>query len=248
MDEQPPIFFEIHTELPREGPGKDAFTRQAFEMLPPLLEPKILDIGCGPGQQTLELARLSGGEVVALDMHQPYLDVLTEKIKGAGLSDLIKAVKGSMFDLNFPEESFDIIWAEGSIYIVGFAEGLKTWKRFLKPHGFLCVTEVAWLRADPPQEIQNFWEEGYPGITTIAENLNTVRKCGYDLIGHFVLPEEAWWDEYYAPLEKRIRMLQAKFQDDEPALATLSGELLEIDLYRHYSSWYGYVFFLMQKK
>ena len=36
-----------------------------MEYLPP--EPRILDIGCGPGVQTVELLRLSGGTVVALE-------------------------------------------------------------------------------------------------------------------------------------------------------------------------------------
>lgn len=43
------IFFEIHQDLPREGPGRDKYTRKAFQMLPAMDKPKILDIGCGPG-------------------------------------------------------------------------------------------------------------------------------------------------------------------------------------------------------
>ena len=36
MEDLPPIFFEIHTDLMRESPGRDRYTRQAFVMLPPL--------------------------------------------------------------------------------------------------------------------------------------------------------------------------------------------------------------------
>jgi ubiquinone/menaquinone biosynthesis C-methylase UbiE len=248
MKELPPIFFEIHQDLPREGPGKNIYTRQAFEMLPRLEKPRILDVGCGPGQQTLELARLSEGEVVALDMHQPYLDILEKKIEAAGLSDRIETVQGDMNKLDFPEENFDIIWAEGSIFIAGFERGIGDWKKFLKPQGFVCVTEAAWLKENPPPEIREFWEKCYPAITTIAENLNIIRACGYDNFGHFVLPEDSWWDEYYHPLEKRIQMLQEKYRSDKEALAILSDEMLEIDLFRRYSSWYGYIFFLMQKR
>lgn len=247
MNDLPPIFFEIHQDLPREGPGKDIYTRQAFEMLPQLERPRILDIGCGPGRQTLELARLSEGEIIGLDMHQPYLDVLADRIEKAGLSDRVKTKKGSMSDLDFPEESFDIIWAEGSIYIMGFEQGLRMWQRYLRAQGFLGVTDVSWLKTDPPREIREFWKDGYPAITTIMENLNIIRACGYDPIAHFVLPEDAWWDNYYRPLEKRIRMLQRKYRDDERAMESLSAELQEIDLYRRYSAWYGAVFYLMQK-
>ena len=34
--------------------------------------PRILDIGCGLGMQTIELAMLSEGQIDALDSHQPF--------------------------------------------------------------------------------------------------------------------------------------------------------------------------------
>jgi ubiquinone/menaquinone biosynthesis C-methylase UbiE len=131
------IFFEIHQNLPREGPGRNEYTRKAFEMLPKSDNPHILDIGCGTGGPTLELARLSKGEVLGVDIHQPYLDELARKAERAGLSDHVKAMKCSMSKMDFPDESFDIIWAEGSIFIIGFERGLKDWRRFLKPNGYL---------------------------------------------------------------------------------------------------------------
>ena len=38
------------------------YTRKAFRMLSQMDKPRILDIGCGSGAPTLELARLSQGE------------------------------------------------------------------------------------------------------------------------------------------------------------------------------------------
>jgi SAM-dependent methyltransferase len=241
------IFFEIHQDLPREGPGRDKYTRKAFRMLPKIEKPHILDIGCGPGGPTMALAKLSQGNVTGLDIHQPYLEKLQRKIKEAGFSDRVQAVKGSMLEMHFPEESFDILWAEGSIFIIGFERGLKEWRRFIKPHGFLVIHEMAWLRADPPQEISEYWKKVYPGIKTISENLGLIPGCGYRLIGHFPLPEEAWWIEYYSPLEKRIQNLRKKYKNNPRALAMLDNEQREIDLYRKYSKWYGSVFFVMQK-
>ena len=241
------IFFEIHRDLPREGPGRNQYTRKAFRMLPKMEKPRILDVGCGPGAPTMELARVSQGDVIGLDIHQPYLDKLQRKIEEAGLSDRVQAVKGSMLEMDFPDESFDILWAEGSIFIIGFERGLKVWRRFLKPDGFLVVHEMTWLKSDPPQEISDYWKQVYPGIKTVPENLKLIPGCGYRLIGHFPLPENAWWDEYYNPLEKRIQMLRKKYKNDPKALAVLDNEQLEIDLYRKYSKWYGSVFYVMQK-
>ena len=73
------IFFEIHQNLPREGPGRNKYTKMAFDLIPPLKNPKILDIGCRPGDQTIKIAKLSKGSVIGIDIHQPYLDVLSKK-------------------------------------------------------------------------------------------------------------------------------------------------------------------------
>jgi len=241
------IFFEIHQDLPREGPGRNKYTRKAFKMLPKIDRPRILDIGCGPGGQTMELARLTQGEVIGIDIHQPYLDKMADKIKKEGLSGRVHNINCSMLDMNFPDESFDIIWSEGSIYIIGFEKGLREWYRFIKPKGFLVVHEMTWLRPDPPKEIYDYWKEFYPKIKTVPENLKLIPACGYKLIGYFTLPEDAWWIEYYNPLEIRIKKLRKKYIDDLEALAVLDNEQREIDMYKKYYKWYGSVFFVMQK-
>lgn len=242
------IFFEIHQDLPREGPGRNKYTRKAYEMLPWLDQPRILDIGCGPGAQTLELARLSRGKVIGIDTHQPYLDKLQSKIAASGLEDRIQALNQSMFDVEYPAESFDIIWAEGAIYIIGFERGLREWKKLIKSRGFLVVNEMVWLHPNPPKEIHDYWREHYPEIMTTEENIDIIRHCDYDLLGCFPLPEDAWWKEYYGPLKERIQMLKQKYRDNTQALNVLSEEQMEIEMYGKYNQWYGFVFFVMQKK
>ena len=81
-EELPKIFWEVHCDLPREGPGDNDSTKKAYMMLKDLPEnPRILDIGCGPGMQTIELAKLSGGQIFAVDNHQPFLEQLKKNPK-----------------------------------------------------------------------------------------------------------------------------------------------------------------------
>jgi ubiquinone/menaquinone biosynthesis C-methylase UbiE len=242
------IFFEIHKDLLREGPGRDQYTKRAFQMIPPIKNPKILDIGCGPGVPTVLLAKLSYGEVIGIDTHQPYLDELEGRAKDANLSHKVKILNCSMTDMDFPPESFDIIWSEGSIYVIGFEEGLKQWRSLIKPKGYLAVHEMVWLRDNPPHEVVNYWKRYYPGIKTIKKNLNVISKSKYKLFGHFPLPDDAWWEGYYHPLEKRVNMLKKKYEGNQKVLERLNTEQEEIDIYKKFKKWYGSAFFIMQKK
>lgn len=242
------IFFELHQDLPREGPGDNPSTRKALALLvdlPP--RPLILDIGCGPGMQTVELARCTNGKIIAIDTHQPFLEKLKQRAQAEGLSDKITTINMSMFALDFEAKSFDAIWSEGAIYIMGFEQGLRACQPLLKPGGYVAVSEICWLRPQPPSEVQTFWAANYPGMRTVEENLEIVRAAGYREVGNFVLPPSAWWEGYYTPQAARIAMLRTKYRDDVEAIQLLDESQLEIDLYRKYSDWYGYVFYIMQK-
>jgi len=241
------LFFEIHKDIPREGSGRDEYTQKAYEMIPTIKQPKILDIGCGPGLQTIKLAKISSGNVIGIDIHQPYLDRLKELIKREKLQNRVEAVNQSMLDIKYPKDYFDIIWAEGSIFVIGFENGLIEWKKYIKPNGYLAVHEMAWLKNNPPKEIEDYFKKVYPQITTIENNLKIIKKCNYKLLGYFPLPDDAWWELYYNPLEKRINKLKLKYKNNREALDYLNEEQKEIDLYRKYNMWYGSVFFVMQK-
>ena len=82
------VFFEVHRDLPREGPGDNESTKKAYLMLNDLPEkPRILDVGCGPGMQTITLAKLSKGRIDAVDNHQPFLEQLKKKAAEEGASE-----------------------------------------------------------------------------------------------------------------------------------------------------------------
>jgi len=242
------VFFEIHRGLPQEGPGSDAATLEALSCVGQLpTRPRILDIGCGPGRQTLFLAERTSGHITAVDNHQPYLDELLRRAKEKGLADRITTLQRSMDALPFEEGAFDLIWAEGSVYIMGFAEGLRDWRRFLRPEGAMAVTELCWLVDSPPEEARSFFREAYPAMRSVAENTGIATKTGYSVVAVFFLPESAWWDDYYTPMEERILDLQRRYASEPAILETLREEQKEIDLYRRHSNAYGYVFFIMSR-
>jgi SAM-dependent methyltransferase len=240
------LFWEIHSDNPREGPGEFQSTKRAFDMLKDLpSNPRILDIGCGPGMQTVDLSRLTDGTITAIDNHQQFLEDLGKKVEHNGLNDRITTHLGDMRDLHFEEGTFDIIWAEGSIYVIGFEKGFLQWRLLLKDGGYLVASELTWLRADAPKEVQDYFIKEYPGMQDIEGNLRTIQKAGYRHIGHFVLPESAWWF-YYSPIEEKISQLRQKYEGLPEALAVLEDHQREIDIFRRYSEYYGFVFYVAQ--
>jgi ubiquinone/menaquinone biosynthesis C-methylase UbiE len=196
--------------------------------------------------QTITLAKLSGGKIVALDNHQPFLEQLKESAEKEGVKNRIKPVNGDMFALDYGDESFDLIWSEGAIFVIGFERGLREWRRLLTEKGYLVVSELSWLRKDAPEEPRKFMKQAYPAIKTIEENIYVVKKIGYRLVGSFVLPENSWWDNYYTPIESKLASLKARYKDDEEALQYISLEETEIEMFRKHSAFYGYAFYIMQ--
>ena len=75
------------------------YSRKALRMIPVIERPRIIDIGCGSGVSTIELARLTDGEITGLDIDQTALDRLNSKIKKAGLSDRFKTLNCSLLDM-----------------------------------------------------------------------------------------------------------------------------------------------------
>jgi SAM-dependent methyltransferase len=242
-------FYELFCGLPRGGPGDNKYTQKAFSYLKKLpSEPLILDIGCGPGMHTLELVRLSKGKIIALDNYQPFLDILMQKAIEEGFDKRIIPKNQSMLEMDFDNNTFDIIWSEGSLYFMGFQNGLKRCNQLLKNKGYLVVTEAVLLLPNLPKPLKKFWDEGYPDIKDIKSNISLIQNEGFHLLSHFTLPKSSWIDNFYSPMEKRIKELKKKYHDKKIALQVFEECEKEIKIFNKYSDYFGYEFFVMQKR
>lgn len=247
MDEMQ-YFYELYEALPRCGPGDNQSTRRAFSAITDVpKQPKILDIGCGPGVQTIELAKLSHGEIIALDNHQAFLDRLVKNAVSDGIMKQIVPKNMSMLEMDFANDTFDIIWSEGALYFMGFQQGLKKCHQLLKSHGYLAVTEIVYLAKDLPAPLVNYFENEYPDIKLIQDNITLIQKVGFQLISHFTLAKSTWLDEYYVPIERELNRLIDKYAGNEVAQSVFAEVKKEIEIYKKYSDYFSYEFFIMQK-
>ena len=243
------IFFEVFESLPRQGPGNRACAARALAFcreLPPA--PAVLDLGCGVGGQTLHLAELTSGSIVALDSHAPSIERLRATVAARGLAERIRPVVGDMASPGLPSASFDLVWSEGALYNIGIENALRICHGLLRPGGYLAFTDAVWRKENPPPEVKASFELDYPAMARVSDILAVIERAGFALLGHFSLPDEAWWDDFYTPMQQHIEDLRSRYADDGKALAVLDQLAQEPAMHRRHSDHYAYEFFVVCRK
>jgi len=243
------LLIDLHKNANRQGPGSDAESEKALSlaMIDRAASLKIADIGCGTGASALLLARLLGAQITAVDFLQDFLEVLIGRAENMGLSDKVTTLCRSMDDLPFGDEEYDVIWSEGAIYNIGFEKGVRDWNRFLKTGGMMVVSEITWLTADRPSELQEYWKNEYPEVDTASSKIAILENNGYSPVAYFVLPEHCWLDNYYRPMQDGFEAFLKRNGNSERAQAIVNAEKKEIALYEKYKAHYSYGVYIARK-
>ena len=244
------LLIDFHKDGQRQGPGSSADTLRALDLTGSTFEEgsSIADIGCGTGAQTIELARSTRGMIHAVDLFPVFLDKLHHTARTMGMENRIKTRQASMDNLPFEKESLDLIWSEGAIYNMGFESGIAYWRQFLKPGGYLAVSEITWITGSRPKEIEDFWSLHYPEIGTAGEKIQLLEANGYSLCGYFMLSQQSWLDEYYRPMEDRFSIFLERHANSESAQKLVSEHREELNLYQNFKNYYSYGFYVACKK
>jgi SAM-dependent methyltransferase len=242
------VFCDVYEAIPRQGPGNRACAVRALGLCVDLpASPSVLDLGCGVGGQTLQLADLTAGSIVALDQHAASIDRLDRTVAARGLAHRIRPVVGDMAHPGFGPESFDLVWSEGALYNIGIEKALGICRPMLRLGGYVVFTDAVWRKENPPAEVRAAFDPDYPGMGWVSDVVATIARCGLDLVGHFTLPDEAWWDDYYTPMLARIAQLRGGCARDAEAIAVLDQLERETQMHREHSAYYAYEFFVARR-
>ena len=243
------LIIDLHKNSERQGPGseKDTLKALGFMDLPADRKLKIADIGCGSGGQTITLARNLNALITAVDLFPEFLNELNEKSRNLGLTDKIITLERSMDDLPFNSGEYDLIWSEGAIYNIGFENGLKKWKDYLKVGGYLAVSEITWITQSRPKEIEEFWQQEYPEVDIASNKIKQLESNGYTLAGYFYLSQESWIENYYKPMEAGFDVFLKRHHNSEPAVQVINDYKAEMDLYQKFKDYYSYGFYIAKK-
>ena len=101
------------------------------------------------------LAQNTEATITALDLCAGSIDKLNATAGKLGLQNRVKGIVGSMDNLPFQNDEFDLIWSEGAIANIGFEKGLNYWRRFLKEDGYVAVTYESWFTDERPLKLRS---------------------------------------------------------------------------------------------
>jgi len=235
-DRFPPVsaeaFFNLHRDLPRQGPGEAADVVWAGQQMALPEGAAIADLACGPGADIGPLLGLvKDARLTAID-RQPHF--IEEADAQWGRDARVDLRCGDMAE---PGGPYDLIWCAGAAYILGVSEALLAWRAALAPGGHVVFSEPCFWDAQPTAELRGIWAE-YPAMSDAAGIDARVRAAGYETLATRRLSADAW-EDYYRPLEARINGLR---DDADPALAQiLAGTSNEIAAWRQYGDQFGYL-------
>ena len=242
------LICEFFLDTERQGPGSPEVTLKALSFIDNLTDKSLIaDIGCGTGGQTKVLAQHAPGHITGFDVFPSFIDRFNSNAKELNLQDRVKGIVRSMDDLPFQDEELDLIWCEGAIYNIGFERGLNEWRKFLRPGGYIAVTESSWFTEKRPAEIENYCMPHFPEMDTISNKVAQIEQAGYMPVATFVLPETCWIDHYFTPMIKAQEMFLDKYTGNKMAEGFVELQRYDAEIYRKYKEFYGYVFYIAKK-
>jgi SAM-dependent methyltransferase len=130
--------------------GLGANGEVALDEHPPVPGDRALDIGCGFGDTTRRLAELVGdGEVVGVDVAEPFLAVAREEAAAAGARNIdFRVGDVQVADLGGP---YDYVFSRmGVMFFANPVAALRNVREAMRPGGRLCI--VVWRR-----KLDNSW-------------------------------------------------------------------------------------------
>jgi SAM-dependent methyltransferase len=145
----------------------------------------VLDVGCGPGTITADLARLvAPGQVVGLDAAVDVVDVAREAAAGQSGLENLRFETGDLFALDYPDATFDVVHAHQVLqHLDDPVAALVELRRVLRPDGVLAArdSDYATFAWAPDDALLERWRELYLEVT--QRNGHDAR-IGPRLLGH----------------------------------------------------------------
>ncbi|AGO12670.1 AaceriADR196Wp [[Ashbya] aceris (nom. inval.)] len=150
----------------------------------------VLDVGCGVGGPAREIARFTGCRVVGLNNNDYQIMKGNHYSRKLGMADQVSYVKGDFMHMDFPNATFDKVYAiEATCHAPSFEGVYGEIFRVLKPGGVFAVYE--WVMTDKydetnPEHRQVAYEielgDGIPKMYSVKVARDALAKVGFEIL------------------------------------------------------------------
>ena len=143
MASESQIYISDHSDSVLKSHSLRTAANSAAYLLPSIRSHmRILDIGCGPGSITADLAALvPEGNVIGIDNGTEVVEKARIMAEERGLENISFQV-GNAHALDFPDQSFDVVHAHQVLQHIGDPpHALREWRRVVKPGGLIACRE-----------------------------------------------------------------------------------------------------------
>ena len=134
--------------------------------LPP--EPKIIDVGCGYGYWSCQLAERLGAQVLAIDIVPAAVAGTIERVKAAGLEGRVVVQQASIHHIPADSESYDVVWCRDMLnHVHNIVPALRECYRVVRSGGAMGVFQTFAGELLEPREAERL----YRGQRIVPENM-----------------------------------------------------------------------------
>jgi ubiquinone/menaquinone biosynthesis C-methylase UbiE len=161
------LMAELGKTVIHPGGGRSTEELLAIAALQP--GQRVLDAGCGIGTTAAQIARRFDCEVVALDINEANLDRARCTVEQTGVDDRVTVRRGDIEQLDFAEESFDVVIVEAVTMFVNRRRAASEVVRVCRHGGRVVDHEFIWRKPPPPGPRELFMGKVCPGIEFDSE-------------------------------------------------------------------------------